>query len=118
MDAHLIAKASGPVVTADGGPDFHQGAPTAAGLRFYGDEFVFDIRSGMFFRLSATASFILRALAGGAAIADLPAAMERQYGIDHASALRDIQLFLNELAALEPLDRVAHDQANDHANAD
>ncbi len=118
MDAHLIAKARAPVLTKDDGPVFHQGAATAAGLRFYGDEFVFDIRSGMFFRLSATASFILRALAEGGRAADLPGAMERQYGIDHASALRDIQLFLNELAALEPLERVVHDQANDQANAD
>ncbi|WP_298282966.1 PqqD family protein [Acidocella sp.] len=117
MDAHLTAKAAGPVVAANDKPVFHPVAPAAAGLRFYGDEFVFDVRSGMFFRLSATASFILRALAEGGDMASLPAAMERQYGIDHATAMRDIQLFLNELAALEPLDRVVHDQANDHANA-
>ncbi len=86
-------------------------ASTAAGLRFYGDEFVFDTVSGMFFRLSTTASFILRSLVGGTSIADIPALMEDRYGIDHPTATRDIQLFLNELAAIEPLDRFIHDTA-------
>ena len=85
-----------------------------SGLRFYGDEFVFDTVSGMFFRLSATASFILRSIVEGVQLADLPAAMERRYGIDRATAARDVQLFLNELSALEPLGRFVHDKATTH----
>ena len=85
-----------------------------SGLRFYGDEFVFDTVSGMFFRLSATASFILRSIVEGMQLADLPAAMERRYGIDRATAARDVQLFLNELSALEPLGRFVHDKATTH----
>lgn len=82
---------------------------TNSGLRFYGDDFVFDTVSGMFFRLSPTGSFILRTLVSGVKPDRLPAAMEARYGIDRATATRDIELFLNELSALEPLDRFAHD---------
>lgn len=82
---------------------------TGSGLRFYGDDFVFDTVSGMFFRLSPTGSFILRTLASGAKPDTLAAAMAARYGIDRATATRDIELFLNDLSALEPLDRFAHD---------
>jgi hypothetical protein len=76
---------------------------TSSTLKFYGDEFVFDTVSGMFYRLNPTACFILRALDSGTAIDALPALLEKQYGLDRATALRDVALFLNDLAALEPL---------------
>jgi hypothetical protein len=82
----------------------------SSGLRFYGDEFVFDTISGMFFRLSPTASFVLRSLEAGAKLADVPAALAARYDVDGATATRDVELFLNELAALEPLDRFTHDK--------
>lgn len=78
-------------------------------LRFYGDEFVFDTVSGMFFRLSPSAAFILRRLLSGTELRDLPETLEARYGIDRGTAMRDVELFLNELAALEPLDRFTHD---------
>lgn len=83
--------------------------PVGHALRFYGDHFVFDTVSGMFFRLSPTGSFILRALASGIKPEDLPAAVAARYDVEHVTATRDIELFLNELSALEPLDRFAHD---------
>ncbi|GLR65552.1 hypothetical protein GCM10010909_02300 [Acidocella aquatica] len=114
MDAHLTAKSVDPAVIADAEHASTVAALPASGLRFYGDEFVFDTKSGMFFRLSAVASFILRSIVGGVSIADLPAAMQQRYGIDHAMAARDVQLFLNELVALDPLDQFVHDKANPH----
>ncbi len=77
-------------------------------LRFYGDEFVFESVSGMFFRVSPTASFVLRRLDAGTKVGDLPAALQVRYGIDRATATRDVELFVNELAALEPLDHLVH----------
>lgn len=72
-------------------------------LRFYGDEFVFDTVSGMFYRVSPTASFILHSLQAGAAVDELAGLIQARYGIDRATAARDVELLLNELAALEPL---------------
>ncbi len=112
MADSLALQAAPPVSTADEKSTSAGGVSTVAGLRFYGDEFVFDTVSGMFFRLSTTASFILRSLVGGVSLSDLPAIMEQQYGVDHATSTRDIQLFLNELAAIEPLDRFVHDKAS------
>jgi|ERR1700723_2622 Coenzyme PQQ synthesis protein D (PqqD) len=81
-------------------------------LRFYGDAFVFDTVSGLFFRLTTAASFILKCLDDGMKIADLSGALAARCHIDHATALRDIELFINDLAALEPLERFAHDDAS------
>jgi hypothetical protein len=75
-------------------------------LRFYGDEFVFDIVSGMFYRMNPTACFILRALDAGIDPHELPAMLQNRYELDHATATRDVELFLNDLAALEPLNRL------------
>lgn len=79
---------------------------TASTLRFYGDEFVFDIVSGMFYRMNRTACFILRALDVGANVRDLPKMLQSRYGLDRATATRDVELFLNDLASLEPLNRL------------
>lgn len=79
-------------------------------LHFYGDEFVFDAVSGMFFRLSPTGSFVLRCLAAGKKPDDLAAALQARFNIDRATAIRDVELFLNELAALEPLDHFIHEK--------
>lgn len=79
-------------------------------LRFYGDAFVFDTRSGMFFRLNPSASLVLRSLDQGVRPEELPKLLEEYYHIDHATATRDIELLLNEFAGLEPLDRIVHDK--------
>lgn len=70
-------------------------------LRFYGDEFVFDTVSGMFYRLSPTTSFILHSLESGAEADQLPALLGSRYGIELSTATRDVELFFNDLAALE-----------------
>jgi hypothetical protein len=75
-------------------------------LRFYGDEFVFDTVSGLFYRISPTAGFLLRSLDAGAEIADLARLLQSRYRLDRATAARDVALFLNDLAALEPFIRL------------
>jgi len=75
-------------------------------LQFYGDEFVFDSVSGMFYRINPSACFMLKSLAAGTSVADLPARLQARYELDSATASRDAQLFLNSLTALEPLGRL------------
>jgi hypothetical protein len=75
-------------------------------LRFYGEELVFDSVSGLFYRMNPTACFILRALDAGVGPRALPALLQARYDLDHANATRDVELFLNDLAALEPLNRL------------
>jgi len=69
-------------------------------LVFYEDSFVFDSVSGMFYRLNPTAAFVLRAMDDGTRPNQLPELLQSRYGIAHKSAVRDAELFLNELAAL------------------
>ncbi|MBS0522104.1 MAG: PqqD family protein [Proteobacteria bacterium] len=76
-------------------------------LRFYGDEFIFDTASGMFFRISPTASFILRSLQAGTRADRLADEIQERYGISRSAALRDVQLLRNDLAGIEALDRFA-----------
>jgi hypothetical protein len=78
----------------------------AASLRFYGDGFIFDTMSGMFYRVSPTASFILRALESGTDPRKLAEDVQQRYGIDRAAAVRDIELLRNDLMAIEPLGQV------------
>lgn len=66
-------------------------------LKFYGDTFVFDTVWGMFYRISPTAAFVLRALDDGASREALPDLLARHYGIDRTRAIRDAELFIGEL---------------------
>jgi hypothetical protein len=86
-------------------------AESASRLRFYDDEFVFDVVSGMFFRLNPAGSYMLRALDSGASPSELPQLLTERYGLDKATATRDAQLFINNLAAIEPLDRLFNAKA-------
>jgi len=54
----------------------------------------------MFYRISPTAAFVLRAIEAGASRDDLPDLLARQYDIDQARAMRDVELFLNDLGVL------------------
>lgn len=83
---------------------------TPSTLRFYGDQFVFDTVSGMFYRMNPTACFILRALDAGVDSHELPALLQSNYTLDASTATRDVELFLNNLAALEPLNRLHPDK--------
>lgn len=75
-------------------------------LRFYGDEFVFDTVSGMFYRVTPTASFILRSLDAGTELDQVASDVQKRYGIDRASAVRDIELLRNDLTAIESFGQV------------
>ena len=77
-------------------------------FRFYGEEFVLDTISGNFYRVTSTAGFILRALVDGKEQAELVGIVERQFGIDHARANRDIELFLSELRSLGIIENSRH----------
>lgn len=68
-------------------------------LRFYNDEFVFDVVSGSFYRVSPVAVQILRGIIEGEDIDSLVSMVEGRYGIDRMTALRDIELFYNSLFA-------------------
>jgi hypothetical protein len=83
------------------------GAATSLTLRFYGDEFIFDTVSGMFFRISPTASLILRSLQSGTRPDRLADEIQERYGISRSAALRDVELLRNDLAGIEALDRFA-----------
>ena len=69
-------------------------------LRFYSDEFVFDTVSGMFYRLSPSAGFLLRALDEKTGLEQLVDKIQQKYGVDRLKAVRDVELFLNDLATL------------------
>lgn len=72
-------------------------------LRFYGDEFVFNTVSGMCYRITSTACFLLRNVAAGYTEEQLVDLMRERYGLDQASATRDVELLINNLADLELL---------------
>jgi transposase-like protein len=83
--------------------------PPPSALRFYGDQFVFDTISGMFYRLNPAACFILQALDTGVAAGQLAGLLRARYELDAPTAARDVELFLNNLAALPPLNRLHPD---------
>lgn len=66
-------------------------------LTFFDDRFVFDRVSGHFHRLNPTAAFVLRALDDGLDPTKLPELLQSHYDIDHETAIRDAELFVNEL---------------------
>jgi len=74
-------------------------------LRFYGDEFVFNTVSGMCYRITSTAGFILRSLVAGKKNEQLVDLIQARYGIDQTTAVRDIELLLNNLAELGIIDK-------------
>jgi hypothetical protein len=87
-----------------GEKDRQEVMPCMPTLRFYGDEFVFDTASGMFYRISLVASFILNSLQAGTHADELASLIETQFGIDPSRAARDVELFLGDLTALKLID--------------
>ncbi len=75
-------------------------------LRYYGDEFIFDTVSGTFYRISPSASFILRSLQAGMGPERVAREIQSRYGIPRTAAVRDIELLRNDLAGIEALDQV------------
>ena len=79
----------------------------ASALRFYGERFVFDTESGRFYRLSPTASFMLRALRRGVGPERLADLLEGEYHIDRATATRDASRFVEDMQRIEPFNQLA-----------
>lgn len=69
-------------------------------LRFYGDDFVFNTVSGMFYRLTPSAGLLMRLVAEGAETEELENELQAEYGVNPNTARRDVQLFLNDMRAL------------------
>lgn len=83
------------------------GSNKASALRFYGDRFVFDTESGRFYRVTPTASFMLRALQRGVGPDRLADLLESEYHIDRATAARDASRFVKDMQRIEPFNELA-----------
>lgn len=81
-------------------PRTGNGEDAATRYRFYGDQFVLDTLSGNFYRVTPTAGFILRRLVAGKRPGELVNVMADHFKIDHARALRDVEMFTSELRSL------------------
>lgn len=85
-------------------------------LRFYEGEFVLNAVSGMFYRLTPAAGYLLRSLDAGVEIGQLAALIQTRYGVDQKIAVRDVELLLGQLTALGLLtclrDNKQHEKSN------
>lgn len=68
------------------------------GLQFYPGGFVLDKASGLFYRLTPVADYLLRQYDAGTEVRDFADLIAARYGVDHASAVRDVELLLNQFA--------------------
>lgn len=73
-------------------------------LRFFGEEFVLDTASGLFYRLTPAAHLVLQAHEQGVQTQQFSGLLQQRYGIDSASAARDVELLLNQMVSLGLLD--------------
>ena len=73
-------------------------------LRFYDRAFVLNAASGMFYRVSPAADYLLRAMDAGAQPGQFAELIMSRYGADRATAVRDTELLLNQFTALGLLD--------------
>lgn len=69
-------------------------------LRFYDGAYILNTASGMFYRLTPAADYLLRAYDAGAEIHQFADLIQGEYGVDHASSVRDVELMLNQFVAL------------------
>lgn len=69
------------------------------GLKFYRGGFVLDTASGLFYRLTPAADYLLRSYDTGTEIRQFADLIQSRYGLDHASAVRDVELLLNQFVA-------------------
>jgi hypothetical protein len=67
-----------------------------ADLKFYRGGFVLDTASGMFYRLTPAADYLLRSYDAGCEVRQFADLIQSRYGLDHASAVRDVELLLNQ----------------------
>ena len=74
-------------------------------LRFYEGGFVLNTASGQFYRLTPAAEYLLRSLVDGVELGQLATLIQTRYGVDQKTAVRDVELLLNQLATLGLLDQ-------------
>jgi hypothetical protein len=74
-------------------------------LSFYRGGFVLDTASGMFYRLTPAADYLLRSYDAGMEVRHFPDLIQERYGLDHACAVRDVELLLNQFVAPGLLDK-------------
>jgi hypothetical protein len=91
---------------AAGALDLGQAPPGGSGrLQFFGEEFVLDKVSGLFYRLTPAAHLVLQAHEQGVQSQQFPGLLRQRYGIDPVSAARDVELLLNQMVSLGLLDQ-------------
>ena len=73
-------------------------------LRFYRGGFVLDTASGMFYRVTPAADYLLRSYDAGMEVREFAQLIQERYGLDHASAVRDVELLLNQFVGPGLLD--------------
>lgn len=66
-------------------------------MKYFGTEFVLNTATGAFYRVTPTAILLLKAMEGGADSKALVALIQGQCGVDRTTAVRDVELLLNEL---------------------
>lgn len=77
-------------------------------LRYYGSEFVLNAETGMFYRVTPTAMVLLKAMAEKADNASLVQTIQAHCGVDRVTAVRDVELLINELSVRGILSAETH----------
>ncbi len=76
-------------------------AADLSSLRIILDRFVFDERRGTFYRVSESAAFIVAELKKGRPHNQLSETYAERYAVPRAIAERDVELLLNDIAAVQ-----------------
>lgn len=74
------------------------GKNTLLALRFFGSDFVLNTETGMFYRVTPTAILLLQAIQQGADSAALAEIIQRHCAVSRMTAVRDVELLINELS--------------------
>lgn len=67
-------------------------------LRFFGSEFVLNTETGMFYRVTPMAILLLQAIQQGADSGALAELVQRHCAVSRMTAVRDVELLINELS--------------------
>ena len=67
-------------------------------LRYFGSEYVLNAETGMFYRVTPTAMVLLQAMSEGLDNAQLVEAVQAHGAVDRQTAIRDVELLINELS--------------------
>ena len=67
-------------------------------LRYFGSEHVLNAETGMFYRVTPTAMVLLQAMSEGLDNDALVEAVQAHGAVDRLTAVRDVELLINELS--------------------